>query len=242
MSQGGSNKKVSNSLLALSSAAILAVYTAGYSRTRSAADRFAVQTEGRRPVAQLARASTPVASPAAAGPERIAPQGQERDVPTPPAVAASPQPTKPATVEVTTTPAPVETPAAVAPVAETPVVIAEQKAEPKVEPPPPAPVAPVVVPPPPPPAPPNPVWKDGTYTGWGTSRHGDIEASVVIEGGRIASAKIAQCLTRYSCDVIDKLPPQVAVRQSPDVDTVGGATQSADAFYYAVVGALAKAK
>ena len=56
------------------------------------------------------------------------------------------------------------------------------------------------------------------------------------------SATIAQCLTRYSCDIIDILPPQVAKKQSPNVDSVGGATQSADAFYYAVYDALAKAK
>jgi uncharacterized protein with FMN-binding domain len=84
--------------------------------------------------------------------------------------------------------------------------------------------------------------RDGTYFGWGTSRHGDIEAQVVIEGGRIASATIAQCLTRYSCSVIAKLPPQVAERQSPEVDYVSGATQSTNAFYYAVVEALSKAK
>ena len=86
------------------------------------------------------------------------------------------------------------------------------------------------------------VWKDGTYTGWGFSPHGNIEATVTIEGGRIASAVISQCRTRYSCAVIDTLPPEVAQRQSPDVDYVSGATQSADAFYEAVVAALDKAK
>jgi uncharacterized protein with FMN-binding domain len=90
--------------------------------------------------------------------------------------------------------------------------------------------------------PPAPKWKDGTYTGWGYSRHGNIEASVVIDSGRIASATISQCRTRYSCSVIERLPPQVAERQSPDVDYVSGATQSADAFYGAVVAALDKAK
>ncbi len=95
---------------------------------------------------------------------------------------------------------------------------------------------------PPPVTMPGFVWKDGTYTGWGFSRHGDIEAAVVVEGGRIASATISQCRTRYSCSVIDMLPPQVAIRQSPDVDHVSGATQSADAFYGAVVAALDKAK
>lgn len=85
-------------------------------------------------------------------------------------------------------------------------------------------------------------WKDGTYTGWGTCRHGDIQAQVVIESGKITSATIAQCLTRYSCNVIGRLPPEVIERQSAEVDYVSGATQSANAFYYAVVEALGKAK
>ena len=85
-------------------------------------------------------------------------------------------------------------------------------------------------------------WKDGTYTGWGFSRHGNIEAAVTVEGGRIVSAIISQCRTRYSCGVIELLPGQVVLRQSPDVDYVSGATQSADAFYEAVVAALGKAK
>jgi uncharacterized protein with FMN-binding domain len=92
------------------------------------------------------------------------------------------------------------------------------------------------------PAPAAPKYKDGTYLGWGTSRHGDIQAAVVVEEGRIASATIAQCLTRYSCSVIARLPPQVAERQSPETDYVSGATQSTNAFYYAVVDALSKAK
>jgi uncharacterized protein with FMN-binding domain len=93
-----------------------------------------------------------------------------------------------------------------------------------------------------PPPPPASQYKDGTYTGWGTSRHGDIQASVIISGGKILSAKISGCYTRYSCSVIDPLPPQVAVRQSPEVDYVSGATQSTNAFYYAVIEALSKAK
>jgi len=64
----------------------------------------------------------------------------------------------------------------------------------------------------------------------------------VIEKGRIISAGISQCRTRYSCDVIDMLPPQVVERQSPEVDYVSRATQSTNAFYYAVVDALSKAK
>jgi len=124
------------------------------------------------------------------------------------------------------TPAPIAVSAPAA-TAELPAALLEQAAAT------PAPVVPEVV---------KPQYKDGTYFGWGTSRHGDIQAQVVIENGRIAAATIAQCLTRYSCSVIAKLPPQVAERQSPETDYVSGATQSTNAFYYAVVEALSKAK
>jgi uncharacterized protein with FMN-binding domain len=65
---------------------------------------------------------------------------------------------------------------------------------------------------------------------------------VRIAGGRIDSAVISQFRTRYSCGVIEILPPRVALRQSADVDYVSGATQSADVFYEAVFTALNKAK
>ena len=236
MSQGASNKKVSNSLLVLSSSAILAVYTAGYTRTRAAADRLTALTEQRRPAMAVAPVDVParVESPAVAPPVGSPPSDVKREV------AAAPSQPSPVTAEIPTVagvPAPVavETPVpATPPAAEVAPVIVEPKVE--------VPVPPPAPPPPPPPAPPKPLWKDGTYSGWGHCRHGEIEASVVIEGGRIKSATIAQCLTRYSCDVIDKLPPEVPQRQSPEVDYVSGATQSANAFHYAVVDALAKAK
>jgi uncharacterized protein with FMN-binding domain len=85
-------------------------------------------------------------------------------------------------------------------------------------------------------------WKDGTYLGWGRCRHGDLQASVIILHGRIIFASISQCFTRYSKNVIAQLPGQVVARQSADVDQVSRATESSDAFYYAVTEALAKAK
>jgi uncharacterized protein with FMN-binding domain len=84
--------------------------------------------------------------------------------------------------------------------------------------------------------------KDGVFYGWGTSRHGDIQASVEIENGRIVGAYISQCRTQYSCSWVSALPGQVVQRQSPEVDYVSGATQSSNAFYYGVVEALKKAK
>jgi uncharacterized protein with FMN-binding domain len=92
-------------------------------------------------------------------------------------------------------------------------------------------------------APPRGPYADGTYTGWGYSRHGDIEATVIIEEGRIASALISKCQTRYPCaGVVDHLPGQVLNRQRAKVDFVSGATQSSYAYEDAVAQALAKAR
>jgi len=230
MLQSSSTGKVSNGVVALASAAILAVYTAGYSRTRAAADMLDTQTEMRRPVALPGTSEAPARQPSPAEPAvrptvvaelRTTPAPSVANIPTTPAAAPPP----PLQVETPVTPA--------APAPE------EQKPEPPVAaPPPPVSAPPVLVPPA---APAKPVYKDGTYLGWGVSRHGDIQASVVVENGKI-SATIAQCLTRYSCSIIAMLPPQVAQRQSPEVDYVTGATQSANAFYFAVVDALSKAK
>jgi uncharacterized protein with FMN-binding domain len=215
MTPRASNKKVPNSLVALSSAAVLAVYTAGYVRTRPAADRLAQAAVRRLPPPPPAAPVTSVA------------EIRTVDPPAPPTPAPKAKVQAPIVAHVET-----PQPAAVAE-PEAPVVAAPVASEL------PAPVSVIEKKPDPPPA---PKWKDGTYLGWGTSRHGDIQASVVIESGRIASATIAQCLTRYSCSVIEQLPPQVAKRQSPEVDYVSGATQSANAFYYAVEDALSKAK
>ncbi len=238
---------------------MLAVYACGYVRTRAAAERFAEQTEARVPAFALrAPAGKPVIGRHTNEPA-MAPPADE------PAVAPrAPVDTPAEAVEITAstparegkrrrasvvlvapatrahgTPAPA-TPAPATPApaaAEAPVSTASASAQNAPADKPAAPQVPAA-----PAAPAAPTYKDGTYLGWGTSRHGDIQAQVVIEDGRIASATIAQCLTRYSCSVIGKLPPQVAERQSPEVDYVSGATQSTNAFYYAVVEALSKAK
>lgn len=83
-------------------------------------------------------------------------------------------------------------------------------------------------------------YKDGSYVGLGRSRHGNIEATVVVQGGQIVSAKISQCLTRYPCSMIAALPGEVVAQQSATVDFVSGATDSSTAFQQAVANALAK--
>ena len=265
VAQKDSSKKVANSLVVMSSAAVLAVYTAGYVKTRSAAQHFESQAAQRRPAlpgpartapataefgapgphAPAAESSLPAASathnpprgsarptPKAFGnPGSIAPEEHAPTALVVPGAAPSPVPASLPVVEV----APLARQAAErnAPIAEPRIEV--PAAMPSAENRPPA----LALAPPPPPA---PVWKDGTYYGWGASRHGNIQVAVVIEGGRIASATIAQCLTRYSCSVIANLPPQVAQRQNAEVDYVSGATQSANAFHYAVLEALSQAK
>lgn len=86
------------------------------------------------------------------------------------------------------------------------------------------------------------VYRDGTFTAWGDSIHGRIEARVTIRRGRIAQADIATCRMRYPCSMIAALPAQVTARQSASVDLVSGASQSAEAFSLAVERALATAE
>jgi uncharacterized protein with FMN-binding domain len=84
-------------------------------------------------------------------------------------------------------------------------------------------------------------YRDGTYTGSGTSRRGGVNVSVTIQSGRIASVTITSVSTQYPVSRISALPAQVVARQSGQVDNVSGATYSAQAFSLAVQAALTKA-
>lgn len=86
------------------------------------------------------------------------------------------------------------------------------------------------------------LYRDGTYSAWGDSRHGRVYATVVIRRGRIVSSEITTCRMRYPCSMIAALPPQVVARQGAEVDLVSGATQSAEAFSMAIDRALEQAE
>jgi uncharacterized protein with FMN-binding domain len=241
--KGGSDKKGANQLVVMSSAAVLAIYAAGYSHTQHAADRLTAQFAKRRPVSPSAPLrslattdfhESPVVEPAggaattphladAAGQLPKAEAALVAAVERPAGTAAASPAAEPVTIAATPSAAPASKPAPISAEAKSEVAEAPSAA------------APAAVQE-------KPVWKDGTYLGWGHCRHGTLQASVVVEAGRIASATIAQCYTRYPCTVISMLPPQVAQRQSAQVDRVSSATESADAFYFAIVDALEKAK
>jgi uncharacterized protein with FMN-binding domain len=84
-------------------------------------------------------------------------------------------------------------------------------------------------------------YKDGTYTGQGTSRRGDVWLSVTILRGRITNVSITRSTLQYPLNVISGLPSQVVQRQSPQVDTVSRATYSSQAFRQAASQAIAQA-
>ncbi|MEO8334470.1 MAG: FMN-binding protein [bacterium] len=204
-----------NQLLALGTAAVLAVFGAGFVRTQEASERFEGESRRRHPVAPTAAVSTPAA---VSVPTQTAPVVTEHAVPAAKQVAKVKAKRKADTTHaisvaerptITTAPVVVDTTSTNAPVDS--AMVARDL-------------------------------KDGVYTGWGTSRHGDIESRVEIKNGRIISASIAQCLTMYSVYWIAALPPRVVKRQTFEVDIVSGATESSFAFFDGIAEALKKAK
>jgi uncharacterized protein with FMN-binding domain len=218
-------QRISNGLITLSSAAIVAIYAAGYHRTSPAAHRFDSQIPQQRTSATIAIATPPpAANPGAAAAPPVsssaAPANKKNTKrPATPSRKAAPSSasdsagSSSAPLPASSTNLPIE--------AAAPPAVAAKSA-----------------------------YKDGVYLGWGSCRHGDIEASVTIQDGKIALVAISQCLTRYSCGWIapkipgaglPDLPSQVVERQGPKVDYVSGATESSYAFADAVVAALSKA-
>ena len=84
-------------------------------------------------------------------------------------------------------------------------------------------------------------YKDGTYTGQGSSRRGNVWVSVSVANGRIGSVTITRSTLQYPVRDIAGLPAQAVQRQSAQVDIVSGATYSSQAFRTAVSQALAQA-
>lgn len=223
----GTSQRISNGLITLSSAAIVAIYAAGYHRTSPAAHRFDSQSS-QKASTTIAAVLPPTANPATNTPSAATPSAA------PPVKKNNPKPA--ASGRKTTTPndsgATPATPATPAAPATTTTANSRAGAATAAA------------------APAAPRYKDGVYLAWGSCPHGDIEVSVSIEGGKIASTAISQCLTRYSCGWIapkipggglPDLPSQVVERQSPKVDYVSGATESSYAFADAVATALSKA-
>lgn len=236
-------ERIPNDLVTLSAAAIIAVYATGFQRTKSAADEFQAQAARRRirpPIASVlelpkaadersiqpavqAASVIATAAPSLSRSPGSAP-GKDRARRSPLYVQNMEPAVAPGHVQIrNSAPVPSETASASPLAVDVSVASAADAA-----------------------APPNIVapklhYKDGTYLGWGTCRHGMIQASVVIKQGRIHSATIAQCETAYPCEWIDVLPSAVVLKQDPNnVDVVSGASDSSYAFLDAVAAAILK--
>lgn len=85
-------------------------------------------------------------------------------------------------------------------------------------------------------------YKDGSYTGSGNSRHGGMQVTVVIKDGKITSANVTSCGTRYPCSDVNSLVRAAVSQQSIPANHVSGATDSSQAYKQALTGALKQAK
>ena len=85
-------------------------------------------------------------------------------------------------------------------------------------------------------------YKDGTFTGTGSSRRGDVWVSVQVQSGRITNVTITRSTLQYPLRDIANLPDEVVQRQSAQVDIVSRATYSSTAFRDAVSQALGAAQ
>ena len=240
-----SNGKIANRLVALSSAAVLTVYAAGYMRTRAAAQRFDAEERPRvvipaallsseRGAGQALVTSRPHAAPAdnvpssppslratapkssagqpapaessskAADVNKAAAPGLTSTSSGPASASPAPKAAKPVAPAATLAQAPApgqSSPVSKMPQAPTPgAAHADTVSGPAI-----AQVAAAPVPAAEPPAapapPPGPQFKDGTYNGWGWARHGEVEATVVVEDGRIVSTVISTCWTQVLLQV-----------------------------------------
>lgn len=206
----GAGKKLANGVVALSSAAIMAVYAAGYFHT-AAAEAGITSAAPTAIVASVA--TTPTATAASLL------------TPTPPATTAAPLASTAASTAATAATTATMPAATSAPLATATVVAT---ATPTTQ-----PTQAVAA---------SATYKDGTFTGSGTSQHGGVTVAVVIKNGVIISSAITASNTRYPIARIAALPGEVVAAQSASVDFVSGATDSSMAFQTAVAGALALAK
>jgi uncharacterized protein with FMN-binding domain len=228
------------SVIAMSSAAIVSVYGVGYLRTQAADSRVNTPTDaGAGSVSLLSGNSgqpmgneQSVRQPSVSGGVSSAQSESPPPIPTPPPTMTN------ATGAVSPTPGRSSQPAGSAPSLPQPSAAsapAPTQTQPSQQPnPTPTPTKAA--------APPSSSpYRDGTFTGAGSSRHGSIQVRVVVSGGMIISADVTGCGTRYPCSKVTPLVSQVVARQSAPVNYVSGATDSSTAYIQAIKSALAQA-
>lgn len=89
----------------------------------------------------------------------------------------------------------------------------------------------------------NTVWADGTYQGEGQGFAGKIELGVTVEGGQIKTIEVVGNVSDDAAyfNQAKALLDDIIAKQTPQVDTVSGATFSSKGLIQAVQDALGKA-
>jgi uncharacterized protein with FMN-binding domain len=85
------------------------------------------------------------------------------------------------------------------------------------------------------------VYKDGTFTGTGWNRRGQIGVAVTLKNDKITDVQISNWGMHYSERDVQGLPSEVMQKQNVQVNNVSGATYSTQAFTDAVQDALNQA-
>ena len=89
----------------------------------------------------------------------------------------------------------------------------------------------------------NTAWADGTYQGEGQGFAGKIELGVTVEGGQIKTIEVVGNVSDDAAyfNQAKSLLDDIIAKQTPQVDTVSGATFSSKGLIQAVQDALGKA-
>ncbi len=89
----------------------------------------------------------------------------------------------------------------------------------------------------------NTAWADGTYQGEGQGFAGKIELGVTVEGGQIKTIEVVGNVSDDAAyfNQAKALLDDIIAKQTPQVDTISGATFSSKGLIQAVQDALGKA-
>ena len=88
------------------------------------------------------------------------------------------------------------------------------------------------------------VYKDGTYTGTGKGRGGDMEVTVTIADGKVSDIVVNSHAesSDIGAPALDRLIQKAITANSAEIDGASGATMTSDGFRQAVAQALSKAQ
>lgn len=88
------------------------------------------------------------------------------------------------------------------------------------------------------------VYKDGTYTGTGKGRGGDMEVTVTIADGKVSDIVVNSHAesSDIGAPALDRLIQKAITANSAEIDGSSGATMTSEGFRQAVAQALSKAQ